>query len=264
MSIWLRRKSLQISSFFRQTHTPWALTFDSLKLRPWPFVAIRQDGIRLGLEPRCGESYTFYENLLREDYLRHGVNLNPGDSVIDIGANIGSFTVLAAIKVGPKGKVYSFEPDPAVYERLLKNVEMNGLKNVHAFNYAVGGEDTTVPFRVFRKSAYNSIVSKVGDRPESAVARTFDVKVRDIRSILDEYAADTLKLLKVDCEGAEYDILKRLDPPRAARIEQVTMEEHEIPDQAQSYIRERLTELGFAVYPTYPTTAFRKAPEPAA
>ena len=56
----------------------------------------------------------------------------PGGSFVDVGANIGYYTVLAAIVAGPGGRVYGFEPEPVNFRTLKKNIELNGLKNVVA------------------------------------------------------------------------------------------------------------------------------------
>jgi FkbM family methyltransferase len=66
--------------------------------------------------------------------------LKPGQVVLDIGANIGYYTLLAARLVGPKGKVYAFEPDPVNFQLLRKNVEANGYGNVILVNKAVSNK----------------------------------------------------------------------------------------------------------------------------
>src|SRR5579863_8672312 len=104
----------QIRSFALDTRTPISLVADSLKLKRSPFIATTKDGIKLRLAPGAGESFTFFENLIRRDYLSGGIKLKPGDTVVDIGANIGSFSVLAASLVGPKGRVVCFEPIPDI------------------------------------------------------------------------------------------------------------------------------------------------------
>ncbi|HEY4127212.1 MAG TPA: FkbM family methyltransferase [Gammaproteobacteria bacterium] len=64
--------------------------------------------------------------------------LQEGDVVLDIGANIGYYTLLAARKVGAKGRVYAFEPDPMNFSLLKQNIELNGYTNVELVNKAVG------------------------------------------------------------------------------------------------------------------------------
>ena len=66
--------------------------------------------------------------------------LKPGMSVVDIGAEIGYYTLLFARLVGPKGCVYSFEPKPSIKAKLDKNIERNGLDNVRTFGLALFDE----------------------------------------------------------------------------------------------------------------------------
>ena len=66
--------------------------------------------------------------------------VDEGMNVVDIGANIGYYTLLAAELVGEKGKVFAFEPEPSNYDLLLRNVEINGYKNVTVVRKAVSNE----------------------------------------------------------------------------------------------------------------------------
>src|SRR5437762_1103185 len=63
--------------------------------------------------------------------------IRPGMTVFDVGANSGYFTLLMADRVGPAGRVYSFEPHPANFELLLSNIQANSLAHVHAFKLAL-------------------------------------------------------------------------------------------------------------------------------
>src|SRR5258708_4586206 len=70
--------------------------------------------------------------------------IKPGQTVLDIGANIGYYTLIAAKLVGPSGKVYAFEPDPTNFKILKKNVERNGHSNVVLVNQAVADKNKKV------------------------------------------------------------------------------------------------------------------------
>lgn len=75
-----------------------------------------------------------FEPEVTEVFLSH---VMPGDVVLDIGAHIGYYTVLAARSVGNEGRVIAFEPDPQNYSLLVKNVAKNGYRNVTAVQKAV-------------------------------------------------------------------------------------------------------------------------------
>ena len=71
-------------------------------------------------------------------------SLAPGDKFVDIGANIGYYTCLAAKLVGPSGDVYAIEASPSTYELLLENLKLNELDNVHTYNNAVFDKEETL------------------------------------------------------------------------------------------------------------------------
>jgi FkbM family methyltransferase len=80
------------------------------------------------------ERYGIWEPYETEVILR---NLREGDVFVDIGANIGYYSVIAASAVGDNGKVFAFEPDPTNYDLLEQNIAANGFENVRAFRKAV-------------------------------------------------------------------------------------------------------------------------------
>jgi hypothetical protein len=74
-------KLQQCAAFARHSRTPGALILDGFKLKRHPFVAVSSEGLQVKLQPGQGESFTFYENLIRHDYIRHGIRLMPGQTV---------------------------------------------------------------------------------------------------------------------------------------------------------------------------------------
>ena len=127
-------------------------------------------------------------------------NLKPGDIFIDVGANIGYYTILASKHVGATGKVFAVEPVPQTVEVLKFNIKLNGLRNV----------------TVIDKAAWNSyckLKMKIAFG-EFGCASFFRNGVEvDVSAIpLDGVLADVpkIKLIKVDVEGAEYEVLQGL------------------------------------------------------
>lgn len=128
-----------------------------------------------------------------------------GMVVVDIGANIGWYTLIAAKLVGKKGKVYAFEPDPDNCALLKKNVQINGYKNVIIEQKAILNRWGTI--RLFLSS------SNLGDH------RTYDshdgrkwITVKGIT--LDEYfrnKPDRIDIIKLDIQGAEMEALLGMD-----------------------------------------------------
>jgi FkbM family methyltransferase len=223
-----------------------AVLTDSLHLRRSPYVARNREGLALSLLPGRGEWFTFYENLVRQDYLSGLEALAPGDHVVDIGANIGAFAVLAGSKVGPSGRVYAYEPDPATCDRLRANVRLNWLENVVVVeNRAVGAAAGQATFYRHSKNAYSSLMDGVDGRVHEHVA-SFPVPVMGIADVIARAGA-TIKLLKVDCEGSEYDLIDALDAATAAGIRQIAMEVHPVEGRSMEQLRARIESWGMRV-----------------
>ena len=238
----IRSKRHEITAFWRHSQTPMALTLDTLRLKSSPFVGVSSDGIKLELRPRAGESFTFFENLIRRDYFGHGICLGAGETVVDIGANIGAFAVLAAKIVGPTGRVIAFEPVSTTFARLQANVALNGLHNVVACRQAIEARDGTVAIRVGAKSAFATAHGHL--EGETTVETVPSVS---IERIFDQHGIDRIQLLKMDCEGGEYGILRSLSNELASRIDQVAMEVHDVEGESIEEIATILVSLGFSI-----------------
>lgn len=127
--------------------------------------------------------------------------LHKGGTFVDIGAHIGWFTVLGAHKVGPDGRVYAFEPRPAIFERLRASVEANGFQDRCVLHCAALSDNAgTVSMATFsreRNSGHAVMVS--GAVPEDA---SLDEDIPAI--VLDGLVWDRrIDLIKIDVEGAE-------------------------------------------------------------
>jgi FkbM family methyltransferase len=250
-------KATQIAHFLLHTQTPVALTLDSLKLKSAPFVAISKEGVKLRLNSLAGESFTFFENFVRRDYLRNGIALKTGDTVVDVGANIGSFALLAASVVGPTGRVIAIEPAGSTFARLDENVGLNSFGNLICLQAAIDHEPGKLALSVHPKSA----LSSAHNVNASSDGKVEIVPCRTLSQIFEEYRLEHIDLLKVDCEGSEYGIFESLSQELAARIRQIVMEVHPVAGRTFDGIRHRLEELGFEVhqYPGFPWVAFNKA-----
>jgi FkbM family methyltransferase len=222
-------------------------------LKDAPFVAISQ-GVKLYIEPRAGESFTFFENLIRQDYLRNGITLLTGDTVIDIGANIGTFAVLARSVVGPTGRVIAIEPTRKAFAKLEKNVLMNDFGNIVCVQVAIEDKPGKIALKVQPKSAFSSAYGVNGGEGDVEI-----VPCLTLSQIFEEYQIEQAHLLKIDCEGSEYGIFESLSPELAARIHQISMEVHPVKKRTADSIRRNLEGLGFEVRPGYPWVAFNKA-----
>jgi len=140
------------------------------------------------------------------DELRYIQNkLRPGDVFIDVGANIGLWTLVAATSVGPSGRVFSFEPNPTTFNRLSENIRLNGkVSRVEAFSKAVSADERVVSFVCERQHNLSAISSSGSDGP-----RTKKVPTLALDSLLaNELVASRLAGIKLDTEGHELEALQ--------------------------------------------------------
>ena len=136
--------------------------------------------------------------------------LHPGMTFIDVGANVGWFSLAASRLVGPEGKVIAVEANPDTYDLLRTNLEINGFSDrATAWRKAAWHEDAELEFHVMRKHKGGCSVRR------DAVARAVDlhddaetIRVEAMR--LDDMVGDELPvhLVKIDAEGAEPSVLR--------------------------------------------------------
>jgi FkbM family methyltransferase len=129
--------------------------------------------------------------------------LHKGDIFIDVGAYAGLYTLIAGIKVGSSGKVISFEPNPLNFIFLKRNIELNKLNNVIIIQKAVGDKSGKLKLQFPAHSTALSSLLRMGkwEKRISVESTTID----DVVSNLD---LNFVKILKVDAEGYEFNVLK--------------------------------------------------------
>jgi len=144
--------------------------------------------------------------------------IEPEDTVVDIGGHIGGFSIMAA-KMANKGKVYVYEPMLSTFEFLKKNIEINGLKNVKASNEAVGKEikDSFIYMNDLNL-AENSLYRETKNKQK--------IKVINLEKVFKDNGIRKCNVLKLDCEGAEYDILFSSEK-MLGKIDKIILEYHD-------------------------------------
>jgi FkbM family methyltransferase len=174
--------------------------------------------------------------------------LVPGMTFVDVGAHIGYYTLLGAHRVGPRGRVYAFEPAPENFRALQRNISQNGLSNVVAESLAVTGQSGRAQLTVSETdSASHSLAGSL------ASGRKVEVETTS----LDEYFAgnDTpIDVVKLDAEGAEPEILEGMQQILARNPDVVLFVEiypraMEALGRSPEAFLERLRQLGFALVP---------------
>jgi len=128
--------------------------------------------------------------------------LHLGDTIVDLGAHIGTYTLTASSLVGKNGHVFAFEPSPRNYALLSKNVSFNHLKNVSAINQAVTDQVGSLNFYLEAENTGDNRI--YGD---SHSQKTIKVKTVNLDSFFKK-KSNQINLIKMDIQGAEPLALK--------------------------------------------------------
>jgi FkbM family methyltransferase len=133
--------------------------------------------------------------------------LQPGDLFVDVGANIGYYTLLASSRVGPSGKVVAIEASPAIFAQLRENTLANGTTNTRLLNVAVS--DSRRELLLYGGTRWNrgstsAVVHEPDQIPEAKVAAV------PIDELLLPEELQRVALIKIDIEGGELPVLERI------------------------------------------------------
>lgn len=146
-------------------------------------------------------------------------------TIIDIGGSVGAFSLYAA-KMAPQATVYTYEPEPGNFEQIRMNVGLNHLEDrIVVHEQAVGASKGEMTLHVsHRSSGDHSMYQHEGE------SHPITVSVVSLGSIFDTYNIQQCDFLKIDCEGAEYEILYTLPPEYFRRIKFIALERHLFSD----------------------------------
>jgi FkbM family methyltransferase len=206
---------------FSIMENPFAYILDSFGITGKAGTEYRlKNGIRLMLRGGHIDRYVFREIWVFRCYTPAGFGISPDDVVLDIGANVGIFSAYASA-LAKNGKVYSLEPDPINFSRLQETLAVNGMKNASAFNCAVGAASGTAVF--FQNDGNRTLGSLSGAFGSS---RRMSVKAVSLGDFVAQEGIKKIDFLKIDCEGAEYDIFKSCPDKVLRIIRRISMEYH--------------------------------------
>ena len=147
------------------------------------------------------------------DNIERNFTPKEGDIVIDVGAHIGPYTLKASKRIGLNGKVVAIEADPENFDILNRNVQLNKLTNVIALNYAAYSKEDKIRLYLLKvdKSSYTKYNTIMIDRAQYANEKNFvEVKANTLDYLLQSNGIkhEQVNWIKIDVEGAEYDVLK--------------------------------------------------------
>ena len=173
--------------------------------------------------------------------------VQPGMTVLDVGANIGYYAVLAADRVGTEGHVWAFEPLPEYYDRAESHVEANGFaERVTLLPYGLSSENQTIQISIGNSSATAAPVA--GDDFRD----TANVEMRRLDEVANSLALKKIDLIKIDVDGYEGHILEgassvlRRDHPTI--LIEFSRRNLEAIGTSVAQLREQLEALDYALY----------------
>lgn len=239
---------LNVKSFFKKPNVcstpspslePSPCLEPSLCLKPPPCYWGRTNDVVLNKQ-----KFTFYDSysstsvrgqvkhFQADEYNLTKVVFNPGDVVVDIGANVGVFAIPLAKKF-PFLKIYSYEPVPEIYEFFKRNMIINKIPEgvITLVNKAITGDGRNIRMMISR----NSWKSRLEDIKKNDSFLHVDEQVIESESVADvfeKYKIGKCRLFKIDCEGCEFEALLNTSDEVFQRIELFRGEFHHFKDLA--------------------------------
>nr|AIF11047.1 methyltransferase, FkbM family protein [uncultured marine thaumarchaeote KM3_48_E01] len=154
---------------------------------------------------------------LTSEYEAPGFEIKENDTIIDVGGHIGLF-MLFCEQFCHKGKIYCFEPELNNYRIFSDNVKLNNLENIHSFNMAISKQDGNVPLYLNDDSSGHSIFLKNSN--------SIQVESITLQKVFELNNIKKCNLLKLDCEGSEYEIINSLPDSYFSMIDKIIIEYH--------------------------------------
>lgn len=213
---------LQMHKHRQILRSPWKFYFSLLvKLIPgiWPFnIHLVLKGGGVIIVNKFMTLFIYREIFVDGCYDIDVPSIDP-PIIIDIGSNTGLF-IIRMKQLYSDAYIWGYEPLPANFEQLYDTIELSNLKNVNVLMKGVGG--TTRKEKLFihlGNIGGNSIFQEAtgSDKYE-------EIDLLDLNEVIRPLAGKTCNLMKIDCEGAEYEIIKSIDRGLAKRVERILFE----------------------------------------
>ncbi|TAM47770.1 MAG: FkbM family methyltransferase [Gammaproteobacteria bacterium] len=163
-------------------------------------------GLRIELDIAKRVQYIQWKKNIYEPHIFHFAKriLCAGDTAIDLGAHVGYWTLEFAAHVGAKGNVIAVEPAPDNYRQLLRNIELNSLKNVHAFQAGISDRQGRAQLILNLKNEGGHWIGEQLATGEQSV----DIDITTLDALVEKTRIGSCKLIKIDTEGHEIHVLQ--------------------------------------------------------
>lgn len=183
------------------------------------------------------------EVCLDRDYETNGVAIEDGWTIVDVGAGIGDYAVWAAQQT-PNGRVVAIEASPDSFRSLAGNVARNDVANVQTARVAVAARSGSRSLAAGRWPSQQSMLpADVQGRAEWG----HTVPAVSLADVFTEFGIDACDLLKIDCEGCEFEVLLGAGTDTLERVQHIALEYHDAVGRSLRQLIEHLQANGFVV-----------------
>jgi FkbM family methyltransferase len=206
----------------------------------YPFVARAFFGSRIAGNTRdILQQYVYYFGIW-EPHFTYWITrqLRPGDTFIDVGANIGYYSLLASRLVGRSGMVVAIEASPRIFAVLMENLQLNNIQNARAVNIAAGKQVGTARLFLGPETHCGLTTTSEIECAKNDCQFECEISTAPLASILSEKEMNSARLIKIDVEGAEWNVVEgmanRLASSRPDLEVMVELNPQRLADQGKS------------------------------
>lgn len=193
------------------------LIYLNLSFNEYSIINTKKNNLHIKIRNRSTDLMALSNVWLNEEYKKEDFEIKDNDVIIDIGGHIGLFNIYAS-QFCKTGKIFSYEPIKENFNLLKENLKINGLDDKLVFNYAVSSINEKIKIFLSTDFAAHSMHIDTG--------KNIFVQSTTLEKIFEDNQIDKCNLLKLDCEGSEFEILKKLKEYYFKKIEKIILEYH--------------------------------------
>ena len=200
-----------------------------------------RSGLKIKIRVNSTDLMALTHVWLIQEYTDNSFSINSDDIIIDVGAHIGLFALLAS-QFCKDGKIFCYEPIKENYKLLIENIEINKIRNIFPNNLAVTKETSRVKIFLNDDQSGHSMFIQNNNFVE--------VNSKSLSDIFSDNGINECDFLKLDCEGAEYEIIESLSPDLFTKISKTVIEYHTADTRPELLERliNKLKQFSFSVH----------------